>query len=136
MKLLSIFHFIKAGMDFLGIVIVVGHYTMFRYFLANPKMWENQKQGSLPPDFFIISKWIYLIFAVLCVGFGVLNLISGLCIRARIYRRFSMIVAGINCFFMPWGTLLGVFTIIVLIRDSVQELYETNKTRAGFEINR
>jgi hypothetical protein len=32
-------------------------------------------------------------------------------------------MAGINCIFIPIGTVLGVFTIIVLTRDSVKELF-------------
>jgi hypothetical protein len=32
-------------------------------------------------------------------------------------------MAGIECIFMPVGTVLGVFTIIVLMRDSVKELF-------------
>jgi hypothetical protein len=32
-------------------------------------------------------------------------------------------MAGFACLFMPFGTLLGVFTIIVLQRDSVRRLY-------------
>ena len=122
LKLLSIFHFVKAGMDFLGIIIITAHYEMSQLFF---KLWEEQKHVA-PPIEFAISKWIYLIFAVLCIVFGVLNLISGLFIRARIHRTFSLVIAGVNCFFTPYGTLLGVFSIIVLIRDSVQELYRAS----------
>jgi hypothetical protein len=32
-------------------------------------------------------------------------------------------MAGVECLFMPVGTVLGVFTIIVLVRDSVKELF-------------
>ena len=35
-----------------------------------------------------------------------------------------MVVAGVACTFAPLGTALGVFTIIVLMRDSVKELFE------------
>jgi uncharacterized membrane protein HdeD (DUF308 family) len=69
-------------------------------------------------------KWIYLAGAVWFVASGILNLISGLCLRSRKGRTFSLVVAGINCLHIPLGTVLGVFTIIVLIRDSVRELYE------------
>jgi hypothetical protein len=124
LKLLSIFHFIGAGLALLGILFLLVHFAMFQAFFANPKMWENQKQGPPPAEFFAIFKWFYLVMAVWFVGSGILNVISGLCIRARKHRTFSMIVAGINCLHFPLGTVLGVFTIIVLIRDSVRELYE------------
>ena len=32
-------------------------------------------------------------------------------------------MAGLECIFMPFGTVLGVFTIIVLMRDTVKELF-------------
>jgi hypothetical protein len=32
-------------------------------------------------------------------------------------------MAGVACMFMPFGTVLGVFTIVVLLRDSVKELF-------------
>ena len=51
-------------------------------------------------------------------------MISGFCLHARKHRTFSLIVGGVNFLHLPLGTVLGVFTIIVLIRDSVRELYE------------
>jgi len=124
LKLLAICHFVGAGLALLGILFLLAHYATFHAFFANPKMWENQKQSPPPAEFFAIFKWFYLVFAVWFIGSGALNVVSGLCIRARKHRTFSMIVAGINCIHIPLGTVLGVFTIIVLIRDSVRELYE------------
>ena len=44
-------------------------------------------------------------------------------LRGRRHRTFSLIVAGINCLGIPLGTILGVFTLIVLLRPSVRTLY-------------
>ena len=38
-------------------------------------------------------------------------------------RMFSYVMAAILCAFMPFGTVLGVFTLIVLGRESVRQLY-------------
>ena len=124
LKLLSIFHFVGAGLALVGMLFLLGHYAIFHTFFANPKIWANQKQSPPPAEFFEIFKWFYLIFAVWFMASGVLNVISGLCLRAKKCRTFSLIVACINCLHIPFGTVLGVFTIIVLIRDSVRELYE------------
>jgi hypothetical protein len=124
LKLLSIFHFIGVGLALLGILFVLAHYAIFHAFFSNPKMWENQKQTPPPAEFFAIFKWVYMVLAVWFVASGVLNLLSALFIRARKHRIFSLVVAGTNCLYMPLGTVLGVFTIIVLIRDSVRELYD------------
>lgn len=124
LKLLWIFHLVAAGLALLGILFLVAHYAVLHTVFTNPKMWENQKQGPPPAEFFAMFKWFYLVFAVWFLGSSVLNVVSGLCIRGRKHRTFSLIVAGINCLHIPLGTVLGVFTIIVLMRDSVRELYE------------
>jgi hypothetical protein len=54
---------------------------------------------------------------------GILTIVSGRLISLRRRRMFSLVVAGINCASFPFGTVLGVFTFIVLARPSVRALY-------------
>ena len=124
LNLLAIFHFVGAGLGLLGLLFLLLHFTMMHMVFTNPEMWKNSKQGPPPVVFFDIFKWFYLVFGIWFVGSGVLNLISGFFLRARKHRNFSLVVAGITCLHIPLGTVLGVFTIIVLMRDSVRELYE------------
>jgi hypothetical protein len=49
---------------------------------------------------------------------------AGRYLSRHVNRTFCLVVAGIECVFTPFGTVLGVFTIIVLMRDSVRELFE------------
>jgi hypothetical protein len=125
LNLLASFHFIGAGLAVVGILFLLLHYTVMHSVFANPDMWKNQKQPMpVPPEqIFHVLKWFYLAGAVWFVTSGGLNLISGLCLRARKCRTFSLVVAGINCLHLPLGTVLGVFTIVVLMRDSVRELF-------------
>ena len=58
-----------------------------------------------------------------------LNLLSGIFIRKRKHHVFSLIVAGFNCLHFPLGTALGVFTFVVLLRDSVQNMYRAAGAR-------
>jgi hypothetical protein len=64
---------------------------------------------------------------VIIFSAGVLNAISGWCISKRRARTFSLVIAGIDCIGMPFGTVLGVFTIVVLVRSSVLEIYASEK---------
>ena len=41
----------------------------------------------------------------------------------RTERKSWLSVGGVECLFFPFGTILGVFTIVVLMRDSVKELF-------------
>jgi hypothetical protein len=65
-------------------------------------------------------------FAVLIVGltFGFLTFFAGRSIRDRRRRIFCLILAGLNCLQVPFGTAMGVCTIIVLNRPEVKLLFE------------
>jgi hypothetical protein len=43
---------------------------------------------------------------------------------------FSLIVAGFNCINFPFGTLLGIFTLILLLRPVMPALYHETPTPA------
>ena len=77
----------------------------------------------MPKDFSEIFIWFYIIFGAVLVSVVVLNLLSGFFLRQRKYRTFSIVIGGLNCLQIPFGTILGVFTIIVLSRDSVRKIY-------------
>ena len=125
LRLLSIFHFVGAGLAVLGLGFLAIHYLFFHAFLNNPEVWRNQK-GALPPprEFLALLKWFYVFFGLWLVMSGIANVLSGIFLGRRKYRTFSLIVAVINCIHIPLGTALGVFTIIVLLRPSVLELYQ------------
>jgi hypothetical protein len=123
LKLLSIFHFVSAGFALLGVLFLLAHFLMFNMIISNPKLWQDQSQGPSPQEFFAIFRWFYLFMGIWFFTSGVINIISGLSMRAKKRRMFSLIVAGFNCLYIPLGTVLGIFTIVVLMRDSVRELY-------------
>jgi hypothetical protein len=44
-------------------------------------------------------------------------------LKRRRRRTWCLVVAAIECTLVPYGTALGVFTIITLSKDSVQHLF-------------
>jgi hypothetical protein len=56
--------------------------------------------------------------------------LSGRFIQRRVNRTFSIVVSGFLCLFFPFGTILGIFTLIVLTRESVIRLYAEAKAPA------
>jgi len=127
LNLLSIFYFVMAGFALMGILFFVGYYEFMNYMFTNPDMWKNQKGGPPPAEFFdmfAVFKCVFVAFQSLYAVIGGLNLMAGLFLRQRKHRTFTLVVAAINCLQIPLGTVLGVFTIIVLIRQSVVELYK------------
>src|SRR5690606_34060603 len=113
----------------LGLVFLVAHYWMMSTAFSNPEIWQHQGKPSTPPprEFFMIFIWFYVAAGIFLAAAMIANLLSGLWIRARKNRVFSLVVAGLNCLQVPFGTVLGVFTILVLARDSVRELYDAEQ---------
>lgn len=46
--------------------------------------------------------------------FGALTIYAGRCVQKRQHRAFIYVMAGLNCPFLPWGTLLGIATFILM----------------------
>ena len=46
--------------------------------------------------------------------FGALTIYAGRCVQKRRHRAFIYVMAGLNCPLIPWGTLLGVATFMLM----------------------
>ena len=125
LKLLAIFHFVFGGLALVGIGFLFVHYFIMHTLFSNPDMWKSQTQAMPPKAFLDAFIWFYLFMGVLLLTGLVLNVLSGLFLLHKRNRVFSLIIGGLNCLQIPFGTALGVFTIIVLSRDSVRELYSS-----------
>jgi hypothetical protein len=124
LRILAIFHFVVAGLSLVGLGFLGLHYTMIHFLFAQPGMWKNQTAAGPPPaQIFAVFKWFYLVFGAIWVIGGLGNLYSGICLQKRTHRTFSLVMSAVNCVHFPFGTVLGVFTFVVLLRDSEREAY-------------
>jgi hypothetical protein len=118
LDLLSIFHFVVGGFCLAGVAFLVMHFLFFHFIFMNPAMWKG-KQEAPPPEFFQMFIVFYIECGVMLVTAAAVNLLSGLYLRRQTHRVFSLVVAALDCVWVPFGTVLVVFTIVVLLRDSV-----------------
>src|SRR5262249_9136526 len=80
---------------------------------------------GLDPRF--MAYFFIILGATFTLGFGVfgsLQLYAARCLRLRQSRTFCLIIAGISCLMVPFGTALGIFSFIVLGRVTVQRLFQ------------
>ncbi|HEY6466642.1 MAG TPA: hypothetical protein VIY69_11660 [Candidatus Acidoferrales bacterium] len=77
-----------------------------------------------PPAFF---GWLFggigLLIFLLMLGIAAVKLRAAFLLKQRRGRTFCMVIAGLCCLGVPYGTLLGVFTFIVLGRASVERVF-------------
>jgi hypothetical protein len=132
LKLLEVFHYVMGGLAVAGTAFLFIHYTIMSTAFSNPQMWQhmNPPPPFDPTQFFHAFVWFYLFMGAWGLVSLVTNLASAWCIRTRKYRFFSMIVAGFNCINLPFGTGLGVCTLIVLLRPTMPSLYHESPPTA------
>ena len=122
LDLLSLFHYIVGGITALTSCLPIIH-VIIGLSMVSGKLFE-ESNGSAPPAFI---GWIFVIigavFIVLGLSIAVCMIVAGGKLKKRKNRVFCMVVAGIECMFMPFGTVLGVFTLIVLNKESIQEIF-------------
>lgn len=85
---------------------------------------QAMSQPPFPPELF---GWFFfgmgLLFFILGQAISISIIVSGRFLHQRKNYMFSFVLACVACMMIPFGTILGVFTIIVLSRDSVKALY-------------
>jgi hypothetical protein len=126
LNLLSVFHYVVGGLTALLACVPFIHLAIGIAMLSGA---FDSAKGEPPPHFIGI---ILVVFAAAFILAGwtlaTVMIIAGRKLRARKSRTFCIVVAGIECAMMPFGTVLGVFTIVLLMKDSVKPLFEPAAT--------
>ncbi len=128
LRLLSLFHYVVAGLAALFSLFPVLHLVLG---LAAITGHLGDGEKSAMPQ---LMGWFFVFFASAWIVTG-FTLAGCMVLAARFLRErrrflFCLVVAGAECAFSPFGTLLGVFTIVVLVRPSVKAAFEATPVAA------
>ncbi len=121
LKLLSIFHYVFGGLKALFACIFFIHFFIGAAMLAGAI-------EDVPTFVGLMLIAMAIVFITLGWALAVCLFIAGSSLTKRKRYTFCLVIAAINCMSMPFGTILGIFTILVLMRPSVKELFAANKT--------
>lgn len=126
LKTLALFHFIVAGIAAVGLAVTATHYVIMKSILGSRVQMVTSPSGEelaivtpMPP----LMKWAYVFAIALLIAGITLNGLSGWFLLKGRHRGFSLTTAAFNCVQFPIGTILGVFTFIVLNRPTVRLKY-------------
>jgi len=123
LNLLATFHYIVGGLGALFACFPLIHVFIGMMMILQPEFMAG-KEGSAPPAFMgFLFAGIGIVFVLLGWAAAICTIVSGRMLARRRHRMFSFVMAAFLCMFMPFGTVLGIFTIIVLSRESVRRLY-------------
>lgn len=125
LNLLAVFHYVLAAITALFSCLALIYVGLGVAMILHPESMAGS-HGEPPPAFmgwifasigvaFLIGAWAYSICLVL----------AGRFLKRRKHYIFCLVMAGLSCMWMPFGTVLGVFTFIVLLRPAVKALFES-----------
>src|SRR6266496_5440425 len=131
LRLLAIFHYVVAGLAALFSFFPLLYTTIGAIFIFAARHGTAKQGENLPPEFL---GWIFAVLGSLLfligIAMAICILIVGRSLALRKRYSYAFIMACIECLFIPFGTILGVFTIVVLSRESVRALFSTATAQA------
>ncbi|RPJ25444.1 MAG: hypothetical protein EHM35_15545 [Planctomycetaceae bacterium] len=123
LRLLSIFHYVVGGLAGLSALFPLIAFIMVTTKVSSLR--ASAPHGEELP--FAFTDWFFTLFiSVFIVADGVCGVFmiaAGRFLAQRKHYLFCQVMAGIECIFTPHGTVLGVFTLLVLTRDTVKRLF-------------
>lgn len=129
LDLLSIFHYIVGGLALVFSFFPVLHLAM-GIAMVTGTLDTNSDDG-----FPILFGWFFIAMAlgVILTGiaYSVCTIVAGRYLKRRERYTFCLVMGAISCIFFPFGTVLGVFTILVLSRPTVKARFAQSPHTTG-----
>lgn len=124
LRLLSIFHYAVGGLAAVFSCLPLIYVAVGVFALRAPHLFSGSQHQEPPPAF---VGWLLIVLGVgmTLVGWAVaaMTISAGRFLARRVHYAFCFAVACVECLFAPFGTVLGVFTLVVLVRPSVKWLF-------------
>ena len=127
LKLLSIGYIISGASAALFSLFAL-MYVMFGAVIGAAIAQQAAAEGKASDQVPAFLGWLiggigFVIFLILA-GIAAAKFWTAACIKKRKSRTFCMVIAALSCLEFPYGTALGVLTLIVLGRESVTRQFE------------
>ena len=117
LKVLEVFYYITSGLSLAGLLLLFLHYKFMSMIFTSTNFPSNPPGGLANP--FRVFIWFYLVLGALGLLAGAMNFFTARSLSRRKHRSFIFVAAILNCLNLPFGTVLGVITIILLMKDTV-----------------
>jgi hypothetical protein len=125
LKILGIFHYVLAAFAAL-FAFLPAMYIVLGAFAASmpggPAGGPGAREGEMMGGIFIGIGVVGVLF---CLASATMLVLAGRAIAARTRSTLIIVSACIICLWVPFGTVLGVFTLVLMQRPAVKALFST-----------
>jgi hypothetical protein len=129
LRLLTLFHYIQGGIWALTSCFFI-IYIFMGLMLTFAAAASHNNHNAPPAAIGMIFAGFGTVAVILGWTWAALTIYAGRCLAQRKHHLFCLIIAGISCVLLPYGTILGILTIMVLQRPTVQAMFEPAAIRA------
>lgn len=119
LAVVSVFHYVVGGFQLL--TSLLGFFYIAMGILMGSGALDSGKSAPPPAAMGWIFGGIGVVVALLFILLGSLSIKAGTCIRRRKKRMFCITVDAILCLLVPFGTIVGIFGLIMLTRPETIE---------------
>ncbi|HFK2949242.1 TPA: hypothetical protein ACGY8F_004245 [Stenotrophomonas maltophilia] len=133
LRMLAIAHYVVGGLIVLFSLIFIIHIVLGITALTGNLPTNSGGQPSSPAEQRLFGWMFTLIGCVAVFGgvtLGAFVAYAGRCLAQRRRYLLCLIAAGLACLFTPIGTVLGVFSLITLLRPQVKAAFDLPTTPA------
>jgi len=128
LRWLCIGHMIVAGLVALCGCFPIIHLVIGILILSGG-MQDSHGDGP-PPWFGMIFVGMATMMIAMCWAMAVALVVVARRLEQHRSHTYCLVVAAVECMFVPVGTVLGVLTIVVLLRPSVKQLFGVESAAA------
>ena len=122
LSIVSIFHFVLGGFQMLFSVFGL-FYLGMGILIASGDL-EPTKGTPPPAEIGWIFGAVGIIFTLVFLTIGLLAIKTGTNIRKRRNRTFCIVIDSILCMMIPFGTIVGIFGLVLLMKPEITEEFK------------
>ena len=115
---------LRAGFLFNGLLLLLAGILPLADIILTVARNKEPYDGMTDPDLGIPVVFLSLFFIAILVILGIVNLLTSRFIKLHRNWRFCIVITALNTVFSPCGIVLAIFAFMVLLRDSVKQLFD------------
>jgi hypothetical protein len=124
-SLVGILNIVYESLSLIGAFVLFAIAFGFRYFFEFISRYSHHGMDEIPPELMDIVPFILTAIGILIFVFAVIGIIGAVgVIKRKEWGRIVMLVTSFfNLIHIPLGTVLGVYSIWVLLNDETVKLF-------------
>ncbi len=121
-SIVSIFHYVLGGFQML--FSLIGFVYVAMGILMVTGVLDSAKGESPPAELGWIFTGVGVVFVLIFLAIGFFTIRTGINMSRRKHRTFCIVIDAILCMMIPFGTIVGIFGLVLLSKSETAKEFE------------